>query len=55
MNQDFQMYTSWVSKRQKNQKSDCQHSLDHGESKGISEKVYFPFIDYMDHNKLENY
>ena len=30
--------TSWVSKRQKNQRSNCQHSLDHGESKGISEK-----------------
>ena len=52
-------YTSWVSKRQRNQRSNCQHSLDHRESKGIPEKnIYFCFIDYakafdcVDHNKL---
>ena len=29
---------SWVSKRQRNQKSNWQHSLDHGKSKGVPEK-----------------
>ena len=33
-------YTSWVSKRQRNQSSQCQHSLDYGESKGVPEKTY---------------
>ena len=39
----------------------CQHSLDHKESKRIPEKnIYFCFVnyakafDYVDHNKLEN-
>ena len=30
--------TSWLQKRQKNQRSNCQHSLDHRKSKGIAEK-----------------
>ena len=30
---------SWVLMRQKNQRSNCQHSLDHGENKGIPEKT----------------
>ena len=30
--------TSWVLKRQRNQRSNCQHSLDHGENKWIPEK-----------------
>ena len=41
------------------QRSICQHSLDHGENEGITEKTStFCFIDYMktfdcvDHNKL---
>ena len=46
-------------KRQKNQRSNCQHLLDHRKSK-IPEKknIYFYFIDYtkafycVDHNKL---
>ena len=29
--------TSWVLKRQKNQRSNCQHFLDHGESQGVPE------------------
>ena len=33
--------TSWVSKKQGNQRSRCQHSLDHGESKGVPEKHLF--------------
>ena len=33
-------------KRQRNQKSNCQHSLDHGDSKGVPEKLYFCFTDH---------
>ena len=50
--------SSWIWKRQRNQRSNCQHPLDHRKSKGISEKnIYFCFIDYaiafdcMDHRK----
>ena len=32
-------YTSWVQKRQRNQRPNWQHSLDHGENKGIPEKT----------------
>ena len=45
--------------KQRNQRSNCQHSLDHRESKGIPEKnIYLSFMDYnkafdcVDHNKL---
>ena len=34
---NFQMY-NWASKRQRNQRPNRQHSLDHGESKGVTEK-----------------
>ena len=34
--------TNWVSKRQRNQRSNCQHLLEHGESKGIPEKYLLP-------------
>ena len=51
--------TSWVSKMQRNQRSNCQHLLDHRKSKGIKKKkVYFCFTDHIktfdcvDHNKL---
>ena len=33
--------TSWVWKRQRNQRSNCQHPLDHRESKGVPEKYLF--------------
>ena len=37
---------SWVQKRLRNQRSNCQHLLDHRESKEIPEKnTYFGFID----------
>uniref|UniRef100_A0A8B9XEP9 Reverse transcriptase domain-containing protein n=1 Tax=Bos mutus grunniens TaxID=30521 RepID=A0A8B9XEP9_BOSMU len=49
----------WFYKRQRNQRSNCQHLLDHGKSKRVSEKnIYFCFIDYakafdcVDHSKL---
>ena len=44
--------------RQRNQRSNCQHSLNHGESKGVPEKHVLCCIDYakafdcVDHNKL---
>ena len=50
--------SSWISKRQRNQRSNCQHPLDHRKSKRIPESIYFCFIDYakafdcVDHNKL---
>ena len=50
--------TSWIQKRQRNQRSNCQHLLDHRESKGIQKNIHFCFIDYtkafdcVDHNKL---
>ena len=60
MNQEFPD-NSWVQKRKRNQRSNCQHSLDHRERKGILEKHLFCFIDYakafdcVDHKKkLEN-
>ena len=37
---------NWVLKRQRNQRSNCQHSLDHRESKETQNNVYFCFIDY---------
>ena len=45
-------------KRQRNQRSHCQHPLDHGKSKRVPENIYFCFLDYanafacVDHNKL---
>ena len=36
--ENFQIF-SWVSKRQRNQRSNCQHSLAHGESKQVPEKT----------------
>ena len=39
-------YTSWIQKRQRNQRSNCQHLMDHRKSKRTPEKVYFCFIDY---------
>ena len=50
-----------VQKRQRNQKSNCQHSLGHRESEGIPEIIYFLFIDYtktfncVDHKNLWNF
>ena len=50
--------TSWASKRQRNQRSNCQHVLDHQTRKRVPENHLFLFIDYaksfdfVDHNKL---
>ena len=53
-NENFQVY-KLVSKRQRNQRSNCQHLLNHGKRK---KNIYFCLIDYgrafdcVDHNKL---
>ena len=50
-------YSSWIQKRQKYQRSNCQHSWDH-KAKEFQKKIYFCFIDYakafdcVDYNKL---
>ena len=54
---NFQI-SSWFYKRQRNQRSNCQHPLDHQNIKRVPENIYFCFIDYakafdcVDHNKL---
>ena len=50
--------SSWFYKRQRNQRSNYQHPLDHGKSKRVPENIYFCFTDYakafdcVAHNKL---
>ena len=45
-------------KRERNQRSNCQHPWDHRKSKKSPENIYFCFVDYakafdcVDHNKL---
>ena len=52
--------TSWIQKRQRNQRSNCQHLLDHRKRKENPPKIYFCLIDYatifdsVDYNKLWN-
>ena len=61
----LQQYVNWElqmhkvgSKRQKNQRSNCQHLLDHRKTREFQKNIYFCFIDYakafdcVDHNKL---
>ena len=51
-------YSSWIQERKSNQRSNCQHPLDHQKSKKVPEKHQFLFYDYsktfdcVDHNKL---
>ena len=51
---------SWFEKRQRNQRSNCQHPLNHEKAREFQKNIYFCFIDCakafdcMDHNKLEN-
>ena len=50
--------SSWTYKRERNQRSNCQHSLDHRKSRRFLEKHLLCFIDHakvfdcVDHNKL---
>ena len=54
---NFQMF-KLVLEKAEDQRSNCQHLLDHGKSKRVLENIYFCFIDYakafdyVDHNKL---
>ena len=45
-NQELPDVQAGFRKKQRYQRSNCQHSLDHGERKGIPENLYFCFIDY---------
>ena len=50
---NFQMYSLGLEKCQRNQKSNCPHSLDHRESKGIPEKhLLLLHWLHVNHNKL---
>ena len=50
--------SSWIQKRQRNERSNCQHPLDHRKSKRIPEKhllcliYYTKAFDSVDYNKL---
>ena len=50
--------TSWIQKRQRNQRSNYQYPLIIGKAKEFQKNIYFCFIDYakafdcVDHNKL---
>ena len=50
--------SSWFYKRQRNQRSNFQHPLDHRKSKRVQKNIHFYFFDYVkafdyvDHNKL---
>ena len=51
-------YSSWVQKKQRNQRSHCQHSLDH-KGREFQKNIYLCFIEYakdfdcVDYNKLQ--
>ena len=48
--------SSWIKKRQRNQRPNGQYLLDHRESKKFQKNIYFHFTDYtkafVGHNKL---
>ena len=50
--------SSWIYKKQRNQKSNCQHPLDNEKVREFQKNIYFCFIDYakafdcVDHHKL---
>ena len=50
--------SSWIQKRQKNQRSNWQHPLGHQKSKRVPEDIcfidYTKAFDHVDHNKLWN-
>ena len=49
--------SSWIEKRQRNQRPNCQHPLDHQKVR-VQKNIYFGFIDYakafdcVDHNEV---
>ena len=52
------IYSSWIQKRQRNQRSNCQYLLDHRKSKRVHKNIYLCFLDYfkefdcVDHSTL---
>ena len=58
MNQELPDIQAGFRKRLRNQRSNCQHLLDHRKSRRIQKNIYYFFIDYakafdcVDHNKL---
>ena len=50
--------SNWFQKRQKNQRSNCQHLLNHQKAREFQKNIYLCFIDYakafdcVDHTKL---
>jgi len=54
---NFQIFKLDLKKRQMNQRSNCQHPLDH-RKREFQKNIYFCFLDYakafdyVDHNKL---
>ena len=50
--------SSWIWKRQRNQRSNCQHPSDHQKARELQKNIYFYFIkctkafDCVNHNKL---
>ena len=58
MNRELPDVQAGFRKKQRNQRSNCQHLLDHQKSKRIPENIYFCFtentkaFDCVDHNKL---
>ena len=58
MNHELPDVQTGFRKKQRNQKSNNQHPLDHGKGKRLPKNIYVWFIDYakafdsVDHNKL---
>ena len=48
--------SNWIQKRQRNQRSNCQHLLDHEKAREFQKNIclidYAKFFDSVDHNKL---
>ena len=50
--------STWIQKRQRNQRSNCQHSLNHWKAREFQKNIYFCFINYskafdcVNHKKL---
>ena len=60
VNHELFRCSSWIQKRQRSQRSNCQHLLDHREPRELHRNIYFCFndcakvFDCMYHSKPEN-
>ena len=58
MNHELPDVQAGFKKRQRNQRPNCQHLLDHQKAKEFQKNIYFGFVNYakafdcVDHNKL---